>query len=216
MMEETLYRLIGNRPLIITAAQSRLKTNYKKGFKFLSETKILALRGRLDIDDIPATKLPADIKIVNYFLNFLDVLTGYDATIHTVGNRGRLLKSCFDSPEVICRIAIHDSGAVVGYGAFLPVNSGWRLEPLYADSQEIALSILTDLMTSLPVEKPMIFLQTPDSNDNMVNVVRELKFESWWGGDYVYRMSNAPMEDFESKIPMKKVYAVFGTESALI
>ncbi|XP_064650274.1 uncharacterized protein LOC135501838 [Lineus longissimus] len=182
---------------------------------FLSPTRIRSLMGNVCTDNLPTTKLPSDVEIFCYTDKILEAITEYDIRINTIASRGNFLKTCFDSPGVISRVAVRNTDSecdVVGYGALLPVKSGWRLEPLYADSTEIGLSILIELITSLPDKTPTVFLQVPHTNE-MMSIFTNLGLKGRGVSD-MYRI--ATEENFDLNIPMKKVFAVWGTEGTFI
>ncbi|XP_064650273.1 uncharacterized protein LOC135501837 [Lineus longissimus] len=210
-----------NRDQVLTKVRAasiipeQLKASAKVGLQFLSPTRIRSLMGNVCTDNLPTMKLPSDVEIFCYTDKILEAITEYDIRINTIASRGNFLKTCFDSPGVISRVAVRNTDSecdVVGYGALLPVKSGWRLEPLYADSWEIGLSILIELITSLPDKTPTVFLQVPHTNE-MMSIFTNLGLKGRGVGD-MYRV--ATEENFDLNIPMKKVFAVWGTEGTFI
>jgi hypothetical protein len=81
-------------------------------------------------------------------------------------------------------------GRLAGFGVARPAQHGTRVGPLYADSSEIALALLSGLSAGRPVA-----LDVPDVNARAVRLTQDLGFEPTFE---CARMYTGPVPDFDT------------------
>lgn len=100
-----------------------------------------------------------------------ETLQTYDQSIFSQ-NRKSFLKLWLQLPEAKF-IAAKNQHGICGYGLLVKADEGYRLAPLFADTVEIAKTILTNLCQTLP-QGVNVYLDIPDCNLPAQSLVDEL------------------------------------------
>jgi GNAT superfamily N-acetyltransferase len=127
--------------------------NYKKsGF-------VLAHRN-IRFGGVPACEQPRDARIVSISANLMDAVSAYDRPFFPAA-RDAFLR-CWLRPERREGKTLIEEGTVRGYGVIRPCRRGFKIGPLFADTNEAADALFRALAASAKGEE--VFLDCPDPN----------------------------------------------------
>ena len=97
------------------------------------------------------------------------VLDDYDA--NTFGHRrSNFLRTWINQPEGLS-IGVVSSGRLGGYGVLRKCKVGYKIGPLYADSNEIAFEIFETLVKSIPTDE-RVYIDVPNVNYVAISIVK--------------------------------------------
>lgn len=109
-------------------------------------------------------------------------------------DRSDFLKSWLDRPDQFSVVAIKD-GAISGYGVLRACRTGFKVGPLFADSEAVAESIF-DCLRSKVTPDDLIYLDTPEANRAAVSLAERngmwVVFET--ARMYTQQIPNLPLE----------------------
>lgn len=100
-------------------------------------------------------------------------------------------------------LGILRNGELAGYGVIRKAYTGYRIEPFYAESPELAERLLLALLARVPADSP-VYLNIPETNPNTAVWVRKYSMEPQFRLVRMYRGPKLPDCD------VAKVYSVMG------
>ncbi|MDX2164734.1 MAG: GNAT family N-acetyltransferase [Gammaproteobacteria bacterium] len=130
-------------------------------------------------------------------------LVDYDAKIFAI-QRENFLAKWIEMPLSFASVAINDMGEICGYGVICTSAEGYKVAPLYADSELIAEELLRDLCNSVSHETT-IFIDTPEINSCAVDLVKRLGLQEVFKTMRMYRGLPLPTQD-------EKMFGLTGLE----
>ncbi len=143
--------------------------NYKKsGFK-------LAYRNIRYSGVVGSTHFPNDLIIVDLAKVPFNEVNNYDKQFFP-DDRMMFLMSWISQPKGKAIGALNKTGKLIGYGVIRECRSGYKIGPLFADSHEIAESLLETLKSNVP-EGTKIFLDIPEVNAEAIALVKRYNME---------------------------------------
>lgn len=154
--------------------------------------------------------LPRNLKIVKITEENIANVISYDKTILTQFNRDKFLRGWLlaDSSIVKSLAAIDDNGKVVGFGAIRLYSDFHMINPCYADTSEVGLTLLVELAGTLKPTDP-IFMESLANNKDSEFFANQLNLLKTSTETRVYKMPQTEFESrFKGKIPEKKVFAI--------
>jgi GNAT superfamily N-acetyltransferase len=99
--------------------------------------------------------------VVNLTRLPLDVLEAYDRPFFP-DDRGRFIRTWVQQPDCHA-LGILDAGVLAGYGVIRPCRNGYKIGPLFADSEALAESLFVALKARVgPADT--VYLDTPEVN----------------------------------------------------
>lgn len=127
-----------------------------------------------------------------------DQLLTYD-TQHYVGQRSQFLKDWLASPEMK-GWGYLQAGELRGYGLIRPAEIGYRIGPLFADTEYVAQQLLQTLLQTCPPDQP-VFMDVPKTNAQATELMA--------ASDAIPLFSNCRMyKGLFPKLPLQKIYGV--------
>ncbi len=112
---------------------------------------------------------PAVSEVVHLSKIPFDALAAYDKPFFP-GNREQFLKLWVDQPQSTA-LGIMKNRALAGYGLLRICRSGYKIGPLFADTQEVADCLFRALKANAPEGAP-VFLDTPELNLAAVDLAK--------------------------------------------
>jgi hypothetical protein len=162
MLFKERFRQIGERNFGVNAVAERVQPNIKMGYKHTT-WKIRYYHGTFSFALKP--KNPDIIKTCELSDEIFDEVVQYDTGVH-VFPREKFLRGWFGRQKVRTHVAFVD-GKVVGYGLLSSATKGYRLAPLYADTQDVALTLIESLVKMLPTGSDVALYVPEENNDAM-------------------------------------------------
>ena len=132
----------------------------------------------------------------------------YDASIHSY-SRPSYLEKWTSAPNSLTYVATSSGGSVVGYTVVrkaLRQEDGWRINPLYADGSEIAMSLYRTVFHKLSFRYPstQITIDVPSSKGNpeAFQIIQNFsaRTDEYLARGYRYGLT--------SKYPLNKVFGM--------
>jgi len=115
-------------------------------------------------------------------ISFKEVLD-YDS-LHFPAKRETFLRKWLDMPDSTALAYTGRNGTVEGYGVIRKCLEGHKIGPLFADSQEIAETILEGLTSSVRGEK--FYFDTPEINKEAVEMAKRRNMNEVFGTARIY------------------------------
>jgi hypothetical protein len=161
--------------------------NYKKsGFKtaYYNLRYGGALIGDLSTDIIKATDIP------------FEKLVEYDSR-HFLTERSKFLEGWIKAPNI--GLAIMNNDKIAGYGVIRPMQTGFRIGPLFADNTDIAEKILLSMASY--TTGASISLDIPEVNPDSLELFEKYNFKQ------IYKTARMYTGEFPA-LPFKEIYAL--------
>ncbi len=130
-----------------------------------------------------------------------ETLDAYDKK-HFPVPRSAFIKAWISQPGVM-GYAIFKHDHLVGYGVARPCHQGYKIGPLFADSTDIAESILSSLLAEIKGEKVQIDI--PEPNQSALKLATNFGLVESFGCARMYRGNVNP-------VPIKNIYSVTSYE----
>lgn len=146
--------------------------------------------GRVQPDLVPAQELPPD------------ALSAYDMQ-HFPSERSRFVEKWISRDETRALAFLHPDESIGGYGVIRRCFDGYKIGPVFADTPEIADSILEGLTESIPGD--VFFFDTPEPNAAAVALARGRRMEEVFGTARMYSR-NVPV------LPLQEIFGVTSFE----
>lgn len=86
-------------------------------------------------------------------------------------------RSLLKNSDVKCLSYYSKGGTLVGFGMLRPATEGWRIGPLYANTQTIATILFKALSESIPLNEN-IYLDIPTNNKSALNLAQSFSMRS--------------------------------------
>jgi GNAT superfamily N-acetyltransferase len=137
-----------------------------------------------------------DLSAVSY-----EELERYDRR-HFPAQRSAFLQSWISRPGTFGRVALKD-GSIRGYGVIRPCIRGFKIAPLFADTQEIAADLYSAL-SGLAEGQP-VFLDIPVCNGAALDLVQSLGMTKVFETGRIYR--GGPPD-----LPLDNIYGITSFE----
>ena len=144
--------------------------------------------GRAQPDLVSAAALP------------LDVLSTYDRQ-HFPAERSRFVEKWMSCDGTLALAFLHPDESVGGYGVIRHCFEGYKIGPVFADTPDIAESLIEGLTESATGE--VFFLDTPEPNTAAVEMVRK------WDMDEVFGTARM----YSRYVPSLPLHEIFGVTS---
>lgn len=141
-------------------------------------------------DLVPATALP------------LDALSAYDRR-HFPAERSRFLEKWISRDGTQASVFLHPDESIGGYGVIRRCFEGYKIGPVFADTPDIAESIVDGLTESVSGE--VFFFDTPEPNGAAVAMARERHMEEVFGTARMYSR-------YVPSLPMQEIFGVTSFE----
>jgi len=165
--------------------------NYKKsGFKLAYRNIRYEGMGIKDANDNPEIVLLKDIPF--------EQLQAYDDQLFPT-SRPAFLKSWIKQPESLAIGLIKDN-AILGYGMVRKCRKGYKVGPLFADTQKVA-DVLFQRMCGFIGETSSIFLDVPEVNKQAVVLAEKYKMKPMFETARMYTKE-------EPKVSLQKIFGV--------
>ncbi|XP_067656054.1 uncharacterized protein [Haliotis asinina] len=138
-------------------------------------------------------------------VSFEDVVA-YDTDIHTLPRPSYLRNwVLFHKAKTVVAV---QNGKVCGYGVLRPADIGFRMYPLFADSDKIAHALFCKLASFVPENGEVIFTQ-PIENKKACEFVQANKFKNYLSMTRLYNKHDIVVD-------INRVYSVSSTEYAIV
>ena len=109
--------------------------------------------------------------LIKYTCNLFEELFHYDTEIHTTPRREFL--KCWLNENITTTYCVVNSGKIIGYGCVQPTDRGvYAIGPVYADTPDIAHSLFTKFMLSVPDGSGVAMNILPD-NKLLMDIVHK-------------------------------------------
>jgi len=171
------------------------QNNYKKsGFRLAYRN--IRFQGNnlnMEIDDghiLPLSLIP------------IKQVSAYDHKIFPA-ERPLFLKAWLTQPQSLA-IGYVKNGALQGYGLIRPCQSGFKIGPLFAETEPVADKLLAKLMQYAPNDKP-VFLDVPEINRPAVLLAGRYKMKPVFETARMYSRN-------QPDVPIQKVFGVTSFE----
>lgn len=169
--------------------------NYKKsGFK-------LAYRN-IRFQGVGGGECLPGSRIVNLDAIPFPFLEDYDRPFFP-DKRNAFLRAWVSQPESHA-LGIEENGRLCGYGVIRPCRSGYKIGPLFADSEDGAEELFVSLKSRVGSEQP-VFLDVPEINGAAVALAERHGFKAIFETARMYNMSIPDM-------PMKRIFGITSFE----
>lgn len=174
--------------------------NYKKsGFSFAGRNirhtgipkSVITIKNNIEIQDINQTDL-AHLQIYDEIHFPAPRPQFINCWIMNKSSRGRCSKIAITNDKIS------------GYGAIRPCRAGYKIGPLFADNDEIALNLLSSLFETIETDAE-ISLDTPEGN------IAALKLAKKFGLTPVFETARM-YTGVAAKIPLKQIYGITSFE----
>ncbi len=146
--------------------------------------------GRAQPDLVPATGLS------------LDTLSSYDRH-HFPAERSRFVEKWISRDETLALAYLHPDESIGGYGVIRRCFEGYKIGPVFADTFDIAESIVDGLTESVSGE--VFFFDTPEPNTAAVAMARERHMEEVFGTARMYSR-------YVPALPLQEIFGVTSFE----
>ncbi|XP_064638828.1 holothin acyltransferase-like [Lineus longissimus] len=197
-------RRIGERNFGINAVAERVQPNIKMGYKHTT-WKIKYYHGTFSFALKPNN--PGIIQICGLSDKIFDQVLEYDKGVH-VFPREKFLRAWLGRRNVTTHVAFVD-GKVVGYGLLSSATKGYRLAPLYADTQDAALILIESLVKLLPTGSD-VALYVPEDNRDAMEIVQSENMVL--ALDPIVRQYTK----WDVELPLQKVYGVSNLDTTML
>jgi hypothetical protein len=145
--------------------------------------------------------------IVPYDEGLFGRIFTYDNLVQHIKPREEFLRLWFDKDQARTAVAMAGD-RVLGYGCIYPTYIGYRIGPLYADSEDIAANLVQALLEVVPEPEPTITMSVLNDHAGF-KLAKELNL--------VFRSSNeTAMCARDIQFRMDRVYAVCGLTSTFV
>lgn len=118
-----------------------------------------------------AKKATVPLNVISYEPKHFDDIAEYDKPFFP-SQRRDFLKQWLVIPNAKTVVYYNDDHKLQGYGSIHKTNKGWEIAPLYADTREIAKSILIALVNQID-EGSYFGVNCPDTNKDAVDLFNE-------------------------------------------
>lgn len=146
--------------------------------------------GRMQPDLVSASDLP------------LDVISAYDRR-HFPAERTRFIEKWISREGTWSLAYLHPDGSPGGYGVIRRCFEGYKIGPIFADTPEIAESLLEGLTESVAGE--VFFFDTPEPNSAAVAMARNRQMEEVFGTARMYSHE-------QPALPIQEIFGVTSFE----
>uniref|UniRef100_A0A914UXD0 Uncharacterized protein n=1 Tax=Plectus sambesii TaxID=2011161 RepID=A0A914UXD0_9BILA len=128
-----------------------LKATIRPEIGYIISEKLLTYEGKIDHSNLHRFNKPIDgvtVRLINSDSDFAQLLA-YDKAMHNLGEREAFMRQwCTnDGVHATTAIALSSSGACVGFASLRRAISS--VEPAYAESEAIGISLLTTVLLTL-------------------------------------------------------------------
>ena len=142
---------------------------------------------------------PVDgVKLADLSTVPFDTITAYDRAFFPE-NRSRFLRMWVAQPG-ISGFAAYVASELGGYGVIRPCRSGYKVGPLFADTPDIARSLL-GAMLSTTTDGATFYLDVPEPNESAVDLAESLSMTTVFETARMYT-------DKPPNLPVHKVFGV--------
>lgn len=123
----------------------------------------------------------------------IDAVVNYDRPFFP-GPRERFLKGFLAQSDSVGFACTGPGGEVTGYGFARPCRVGFKVGPLFADTQEIAGDLFSALLAAVPGE--LVYLDVPESNRLALDLVERHHMVPVFGTARMYsrRVPDLPLD----------------------
>lgn len=143
---------------------------------------------------------PENPEIVNLSTLPFENIDSYDRPFFPA-NRSQFIKCWINQPECYA-LGIMQNGVLAGYGVIRTCHSGYKIGPLFANSQELAESLFLALKSSVKPSEP-VFLDVPEVNHAAVALAER----------YNMNVSFETVRMYTGEIPDIQLNRLFGVTS---
>ncbi|HEY9760318.1 MAG TPA: GNAT family N-acetyltransferase [Oculatellaceae cyanobacterium] len=126
-----------------------------------------------------------------------DQIVEFDTKFFPV-RRAMFLQHWLKQPGSMVRVSLSE-GSVVGYGVIRPCRNGFKIGPLFAETETIADALFRDL-ARIASGQP-VFLDAPESNNDATALVKRYNMQPMFATSRMYTQA-AP------ELPLAKIYGV--------
>lgn len=119
---------------------------------------------------------------------------------HFPATRTNFLHAWLTASQHVLRIAL-ESGTIKGYGVLRPSQEGFRVGPLFADSDDVAERLLQSLGAAAIPPRSSICVDVPEPNINALQLFRRMGLSHLWSTGRMYR-GKSP------ELPLKNIYGI--------
>jgi hypothetical protein len=145
----------------------------------------------------PSCTKPADARLVPVRSDMLPEIMRYDAEIFPA-NREAFLR-CWLLPPGRVGMALVESGSIRGYGAIRECGVGFKIGPLFADTEEGADLLFRALVAE--ARSGPVFLDCPEPNESAIDLAARHGLSPVFETARMYR-PRAP------ELPLSRIYGI--------
>ena len=185
---------VGSRTCCLDAVEDKVRTYMLLGAK----RQYVILRSELAAISAP----PAE-NIVDLTEYPFEKLARYDGAFFPA-DRAKLLAPWIQQKPDGAALGILRDGELAGYGVIRKADTGYRLEPFYAETPELAEKLLLSLTSRVPQGSP-VYLNLPESNPQAAVWMKKYNMRTQIK---LVRMYRGPAKPAECDI--SKVFSVMG------
>lgn len=193
---------INNKTVSITSVANKVKLYSSIGFK--PEFNVIRYCYQ-NLNKINLPELPLEYKfvLINNNFNLFDKILNYDILCFP-SDRSKILRLWIYQSNSFSIAVLDSSDKLKGYGVLRKSYTGYRFEPLYADSYIIAEQIFFKAVNMININEP-VFIDIPENNPDALIFAEKYNFIKVFP---LVRMFNSNIDKIR-KIDNTRIFGLF-------